>query len=790
MDKKRPQLNVDELRQLRWLLGGLLVLISVSTVGYMEIDAWLLAALTTLAVLAALVWPVLPARVPSAAHRFAFPLIVAFFAWDFYSSAQLLPSMIRLDFLLLLYRGVSYRKKRDDLQIIVLGLFLVMVAGVLSVSLEFALHILVFTAGTLAFLFVITLTEAAEAGVASAGTAGGTPANRALPGWTAVHWGHLARRVRDVADWRLLALGGALFVGVMAVSALLFIAIPRFQIDSGLFLDRFLTRQSRTGFSDSIRLGDVVDIQQDNSIALRVDVSDPARIPSVPYLRMVVLDEYREGVFRTSLPLKAGLTRSTRTNSFVRGAPAVADLPVVWTFYLEAGISRFLPLGGRFARLQFREPQSVQTLGPLGIVALRNEPVSMTAYRVEGMATDGFLPDRLFGAALRRAQQTSPASGISSGASGDPAHPGTVYPLTTLELPERPADLAVLRRMVGGISGGGPGSAAEFSVRACRWLNGRHGYSLKVNLPGGDRDPVVAWMESDLPGHCELFTAAFTLLARAAGYPTRAVTGFKGGDWNAYEDYFMVRNSHAHAWCEIYDGRAGWIRVDPTDGSAPVNASAQSGADESRLLTQRSDRTWGARLDAVRILWYRRIVSFDQRTQIALIVGLKETTDRFRAVVRALMEDASAALRRWRGRPWEAWRAWCRVAGAAAVLAAGGLWWRRGRGSWWWRVRGWRRRGMDPVRREAGRWLRKIDRFQINLNSAVEAESTRLRSQLRGTEASTAEFRNKGSAVLADLQRLRYGSQSTWPNPQAVFRRARLVMRGRGGTTMVCDRNG
>jgi hypothetical protein len=259
-----------------------------------------------------------------------------------------------------------------------------------------------------------------------------------------------------------------------------------------------------------------------------------------------------------------------------------------------------------------------------------------------------------------------------------------------------------------------------------------------------------------------LFTAAFTLLARAAGYPTRAVTGFKGGDWNAYEDYFMVRNTHAHAWCEIYDGRTGWIRVDPTDGSAPVNAGAQSGADESRLLTQRSDRTWRARLDAVRILWYRRIVSFDQRTQIALFVGLKETTGRFGAAVRALLENAFGPLRSWRNRPWAAGWAWCGLAGAGAVLAAGVLWGRRTLG-WWWRGRGWRREGMDPVRREAGRWLRKMggrDRRQV-----------------------------EDGAVLAELQRLRYGPRPTWPQPQLVFRRARRAVR-RTGSTLGCDRNG
>jgi hypothetical protein len=231
------------------------------------------------------------------------------------------------------------------------------------------------------------------------------------------------------------------------------------------------------------------------------------------------------------------------------------------------------------------------------------------------------------------------------------------------------------------------------------------------------------------------------------------VTGFKGGDWNAYEDYFMVRNSDAHAWCEIYDGRTGWIRVDPTDGSAPINADAQSVADESRTLKRRSDRTWGARLDAVRILWYRRIVSFDQRTQLSLVVGIKETAGHFGAALRALMGGAFHSLRGWGNRPWETWRVLRWMGGALAAAAAGVLGWRLGRGSWLWHIRGWRRKGMDPVRREAGRWLRKLGRSG--------------RSQV------------EGGSILAELQRLRYGPRSTWPVPQRVFRRARRALRGR-----------
>ena len=53
----RPQLSADELSQLKWVLGGALILLSVWTVFYLEIDAWILMGLTTVAVGAGLVTP-------------------------------------------------------------------------------------------------------------------------------------------------------------------------------------------------------------------------------------------------------------------------------------------------------------------------------------------------------------------------------------------------------------------------------------------------------------------------------------------------------------------------------------------------------------------------------------------------------------------------------------------------------------------------------------------------------------------------------------------------------------
>ena len=47
MEKKRPQLNLDELHQLKWLLGGALALLSAWSVPYLDVNAWALMLAAT-----------------------------------------------------------------------------------------------------------------------------------------------------------------------------------------------------------------------------------------------------------------------------------------------------------------------------------------------------------------------------------------------------------------------------------------------------------------------------------------------------------------------------------------------------------------------------------------------------------------------------------------------------------------------------------------------------------------------------------------------------------------------
>jgi protein-glutamine gamma-glutamyltransferase len=294
------------------------------------------------------------------------------------------------------------------------------------------------------------------------------------------------------------------------------------------------------------------------------------------------------------------------------------------------------------------------------------------------------------------------------------------------------------------------GDTKAFARAVCDWLASRHGYSLQMTLAPGEGDPLVRWMDSNTAGHCELFAGAFTLLARSAGYPARMVTGFRGGSWNEGGNHLSVRNSDAHAWCEIYDATTRrWVRVDPTPG-ATLPGQALANETSEAVLARIQDRSWNARLDAVRMFWYRRIVDFDQSSQAELVKEAKSAIQSYGNELKKLLNARLAAIREWLSRPWDFARlaAWIFVVASAFSVVLG--WRYYGRGLWLhWRS-GMTRKGVDPVRREAGRWLRKLD------------------------AGSGGDL-----VVRAELERLRYGPRQSWPNPQGAFRRAKRACAGR-----------
>ena len=98
--------------------------------------------------------------------------------------------------------------------------------------------------------------------------------------------------------------------------------------------------------------------------------------------------------------------------------------------------------------------------------------------------------------------------------------------------------------------------------RATAMVNAEFSYSLSP--PPLGRDSIDEFLFVTKTGFCEHFSSAFVFLMRSAGVPARVVTGYAGGYLNPVGDYWIVRNSDAHAWAEVWQADRGWVRIDPT----------------------------------------------------------------------------------------------------------------------------------------------------------------------------------------------------------------------------------
>lgn len=157
-------------------------------------------------------------------------------------------------------------------------------------------------------------------------------------------------------------------------------------------------------------------------------------------------------------------------------------------------------------------------------------------------------------------------------------------------------------------------------------------YTLRPPLL--QRNAVDDFLFNTRKGFCGHFATAFTTLMRAAGIPARVVTGYQGGDWNPRGGYLVVRQSHAHAWSEVWLEGTGWTRIDPTAAVAPerILQDLQSALPEEDpapgRLVRSIDALWELSLamDGLRAAWNDWVVRYSADNQTALLeeLGVEE----------------------------------------------------------------------------------------------------------------------------------------------------------------------
>ena len=75
-------------------------------------------------------------------------------------------------------------------------------------------------------------------------------------------------------------------------------------------------------------------------------------------------------------------------------------------------------------------------------------------------------------------------------------------------------------------------------------------------------------------GFCQQYATTMVMILRTLGVPSRYVEGYLPGQPQA-DGTYLVDNSAAHAWVEVWFNGVGWVPFDPTPGDATLTANGQ-----------------------------------------------------------------------------------------------------------------------------------------------------------------------------------------------------------------------
>ncbi len=459
--------------------------------------------------------------------------------------------------LLLALKTLELRARRDAMVVFFLGFFVVLTNFLYSQSLLTALAMLGSVAGLLTALVLAHMPV-------------GRPALRQA--------GAIAARA---------ALLGA------PIMVALFLLFPRIGPLWGVPQDG----PGRTGLSDTLTLGGVASVANDDSIALRLRFKDVRPAPGSMYFRGPVLAGFdgREWTRQGSTPKH---WPRAATELRLRGQPVryemtlepsrMTVLPLLET--TPAGPDTTPEIDGHTPHLQSDLQWAV------------DQPVS-ERLRFEAVAWPAFSHGPL-ALTLDLREFTQLPSGFN---------PRTLAWAHALR--ERP-----------GLAQADTPALVEAVLAHIR--DGGYSYTLE---PGGyGRDAIDEFWLGRKLGFCEHYAASVVVILRALGVPARIVTGYQGTDVEPVDGYLVVRQRNAHAWAEYWQAGRGWVRLDPTAAVAPDRIfRGRSLAPSSNLVANALGRVNPELLGQLRLAleaannrWNQWVMNYSRVQQFKLLESL------------------------------------------------------------------------------------------------------------------------------------------------------------------------
>ena len=419
-----------------------------------------------------------------------------------------------------------------------------------------------------------------------------------------------ARSGRVITPSTALLLTARLLMHAVPLALALFLLFPR--LPGPMWALPSDAHNGRTGLSSQMSPGDITSLAQSSEAAFRVrfDGAPPER--SQLYWRGPVLESFDGRRWRA-------LPDSSRKEKVRQPVPQNAASAPVYSYeiMLEPHNQRWL--------LPLETPLSWDaadaSLSPAGELLSGRPLATRSAWRGRSVAASRFRDVRMPEQATR---EFNAARNPRSAA------------LATRMRATAESDRAYLRSIL-----------AMFRQQA---------YYYTLEPPALGNQPIDDFLFRTRSGFCEHYASAFAMLARAAGIPARVVTGYQGGEPNPLADYWIVRQSDAHAWTEVWlDGY--WQRYDPTAAVAPERvdagmAAALPGSVNAELLLLGNSPWFGQVAfgwDALNAQWDRWVLAFGPDQQNALLGRLGFTSPSLRdlALVCAVTVSTILLLFTW-----------------------------------------------------------------------------------------------------------------------------------------------
>ncbi|HEY7183967.1 MAG TPA: DUF3488 and transglutaminase-like domain-containing protein [Blastocatellia bacterium] len=368
---------------------------------------------------------------------------------------------------------------------------------------------------------------------------------------------------------------------ILLLAAPLFLAMPR--VSRGFSRSGMLRGESLSGFSDSVRLGEIAHVKLNPQVVMRVRVKflrgQGRQEKRILRWRGVTLDNY-DGQMWNCTCQKAHVKRDV--DGFHLSEAEWGDGDTEQRFFLEP-----LAIDAIFVAPQPRLIAGLSQLDRDQGDGLSTAPHDYYKLDYTARSDTEEIPDEIL------AQENSRA------------YPSEIQ-RRYLQLPDdhdRRID-ALAAEVTRGVT-----TPIEIARRIENYLRSSYGYTLDLRRVE-EGDPVADFLFNTREGHCEYFASAMVLMLRSRRVPARLVNGFQMGEYNDAADVYTVRQSDAHSWVEVYFPRRGqngvWAPFDPT----PAAGQSVYGGGLAAWLRHRRE--------AMEMFWLEHVIGFDANKQFSI----------------------------------------------------------------------------------------------------------------------------------------------------------------------------